>query len=163
MTKDESVEEPRRKVGRPTKFDKEVASRIIDAMKRGAWKKTAALWAGIDYGTLRRWLRKGKLDPDSDLGRFRQQLLEAETLCEIKAGQVALAGAMKDPKIAIDWLRVRHRSRWRTQDKVQLAGDPKHPLMVERRGPDLSKLTDAELALLESIASKVTGGGDGQE
>lgn len=145
------------KAGRPTKFDAEVASRILSALSLGAWKKTACAWAGIDYTTFKRWMRRGRDEPDTypELADFARKVEQAENGCEIRAGRKAFEGALEDPKLALEWLKVRHRRRWSPKQEVRVSGDAKNPLHVKHEGQlDLAKLEDDELTQLETLVSK---------
>ena len=78
----------RKKAGRPSKFDEVAAKTILGALANGAWRRTAATIAGIDYTTLKRWIRKGLKQPaGSPLGDFARNVPKAEAGCEFKLTQ----------------------------------------------------------------------------
>ncbi len=108
--------------GRPTKFDEVAAEKIIQAVRAGAYRKVAAVWAGIGERTLRDWLRLGKEMPTSPYGVFRRKVLEAETAAEITVGTVAYKAAASDPEYALAYMRVRWRKRWDPAHKVEVTG-----------------------------------------
>lgn len=150
----DSDETKKGKAGRPTKFDETAAKLILGALSNGAWRRTAATIAGVDYTTLKRWLRKGLKEPaDTPLGDFARKVPKAEAGCEIKLTQQIFQNAMKDPDLALRFLAVRHRKRWNPRQSVEVSGDAKRPLRV-KSDFDVSKLSDADLDQLERIAEK---------
>ena len=48
------------RVGRRPRLTLEVAIALIDSLRRGASLEAASRAAGVDVGTVRRWLRKGR-------------------------------------------------------------------------------------------------------
>lgn len=122
--------------GKPTLLDDAVAAVILNALRAGAWRKVAARLAGISPGTLWEWMERGEAEPDSIFGRFRVEVIKAESEVEHDVGKVALDGALKDPKLALDYLRVRHRRRW----------DPKREPAVVTNVTQQTTVTVAEAA-----------------
>lgn len=143
----------KRKAGRPTKFNEDVAQKILAAVELGAYRKTAAKNAGVPYRTLVQWLTDAKKRPRSELGRFRAALDEAESKAEMRLTSVAYAAAVRDPDYALRFLSVRWRKRWNPRQRVELSGDPKRPLFAPP--VNLSGVSDEELAKLEEIAKRV--------
>jgi hypothetical protein len=47
-------------VARPTKLTPELQAAYLDALKRSWYLETAADLAGIDRGTVRRWIKRGR-------------------------------------------------------------------------------------------------------
>jgi transposase len=52
--------------GQPTKLTPERQRAVIDALRAGCYKATAAEYAGIGVSTLHRWLETGEADHDND-------------------------------------------------------------------------------------------------
>ena len=127
--------------GRPTKFDDLAAEKIVQAVRSGAYRKVAAVWAGVSASTLRLWMTGGKAKPRSPLGVFRRKVLEAETAAEIAVGAVAFRAASTDPAYALAFMRVRWRKRWDPAHKLELTG---------KGGKDLIPQTDPS-TLLEKL------------
>lgn len=149
--------------GRPSAFNDEVADRIIAGVLNGAYRTVAAMVAGVSQSTLRDWLRKGRDEPESELGKFRQRLLEAEGRAELTITKAAFSGAERDPEIALKFLRIRWRKRWNEKTSVEVSGDPNRPLRVRAEDElDLSKLTDEELDELERLRTKASRGGEAE-
>lgn len=135
-----------RPVGRPSKFSAEVGERIVTALKSGAFREVAAQWAGVSPRTMVRWMKEGKERPNSALGEFRRQVLEAETQAEIRVGLVAFQAAQKDPAYALKYLSVRWRGRWNPRHQVELTG--KDGRAIETTG--VGALDEATLRKLAS-------------
>jgi transposase-like protein len=63
----------------PSKFTVDIRQRIIDALSEGHSHETAALLAGIQPGTLSKWLTRGReSDKDSIYRRFAEDCAVAE-------------------------------------------------------------------------------------
>jgi hypothetical protein len=151
-----------RGAGRPSKFDQAIADTILRALAAGAWKKAACAFAGIDYCTFKRWMLRGRKHPSKypELADFARRVEAAINGCEIQAGRVAYKGALSDPKLAIEWLKVRHRRRWNPKQRVEVSGSAKHPVHLKHDFPvDLSRLSDDELHTLEGLTEKVAAAG----
>ena len=71
--------------GRPSKLKPEVIEKIVQALTVGNYRKQAALYAGIDDGTLRRWMKRGRAEPEGPYADFRAAVLEAESKAQIMA------------------------------------------------------------------------------
>lgn len=72
-------------MARPTKRNKEVEGRILDALRAGNYRKHAAAYAGISYDTLREW--------EKEFSEFSESLKKAEADAIAKnVGVVQLAG-----------------------------------------------------------------------
>lgn len=112
----------RRPRGRPSKLDSVAAEKIIEAVRAGAYRKVAAVFAGISERTLREWLVLGQSNPQSAHGVFRRRLREAAATAEITVSKVAYEAAARDPFYAMRYLSVRWRKRWDPAHKVELTG-----------------------------------------
>jgi hypothetical protein len=134
--------------GRPTKLDPEIADRFIRAIRKGAFRSVAAVWAGIGVRTFREWMVRGKEEPE--FADFRRMVMEAERAAEIEVGETAFAAAAADPEYALAYMRVRWRKRWDPAKKLELTG---------KDGAPLGGLTDEQLetkyrALRDKIAKE---------
>lgn len=65
-------------MGRPSKFTEPVRQRILEALRIGCSRRTAAALAGIGEATLRRWLDRGAKETQGGWAEFAQQVAEAE-------------------------------------------------------------------------------------
>lgn len=119
-----------KKRGRPTKLDEAAAAEIIRAVGAGAYRKVAAVYAGISERTFREWMAEGKADPKGPYGVFRRNVLEAEAKAEVHVGTVAFAAAARDPAYALSYMRVRWRKRWNpSEGKLEVTGKGGAPLV----------------------------------
>jgi hypothetical protein len=138
----------KRSRGRPTKLDDIAAEKIIAAVRAGAYRKVAAVFAGVTERTLREWMAAGKADPKSKHGIFRRKLLEASATAEIQVGTVAYRAASSDPDYALRYMSVRWRKRWNSRIEV-----------VGKDGAELVPQTDPsslyeKLKKIESLGGK---------
>jgi hypothetical protein len=154
------VSEKRRGAHRPSRLTKEVFESVEKALKLGAFRKTAALWSGISYSTFLEWMRFGKERPESEYGKFRSMVIRTETDTEVFVGGTVLAASRHNPKLALDWLRVRHRKRWNERQQVELSGPKGGPIQTEQRR-DLKDLSDEELETLRRLLARGANAGGG--
>jgi hypothetical protein len=115
---------------RPSKFRPEVAEKIIAALKAGNTRTASALYAGIDYSTLKRWTERN--------AEFCAALDQAEAQAEVgHVATLAAAARAGEWRASLAWLERRRHDDWRERKTTELAGS------VEINSP--SKLSDAEL------------------
>lgn len=67
------------------KFNGDVRARAIEAIASGASQPDAALYASINPGTLQRWLRAGRDEPDGPYGQFAQDADAALLIAKLRA------------------------------------------------------------------------------
>jgi hypothetical protein len=105
--------------GRPTKLTPELAAIVLDAVEAGNFLATAGSEVGVDYSTLKRWMRRGKSDAPEhvECRAFRVAVLRARAVAERKA--VAKVRKAKDWKAAAWYLERSHRARWGPVSRVQ--------------------------------------------
>lgn len=126
---------------------------ILAAVTRGMWLKSAAALAGVHEDTLSDWKRKGArgIEPYAS---FLRELVEAEAQNEIAAVGAVQDGIKDDPRLALDWLRVRHRSKgW--QDEAERDAQPLGSVAVQVNNYNLGKMSVDELRQLRSLAEKL--------
>ena len=99
----------------------EVEQTILDALRIGQLHRpTVCRLVGISTRTLRRWRKE---DP-----AFEAKVRAAEAKGEARLATIALKGAAKDPRLALDLLRSRYPERWgkrhaRIEATVQVEGE----------------------------------------
>jgi transposase len=75
--------------GQPTKLTPERQRAIIDALRAGCYKATAAEYAGIGVSTLHRWLETGEADDESgrqsDYRDFWEAVKKADAEFQMRA------------------------------------------------------------------------------
>ena len=132
---------------RPTKCTDVVVKTILAALREGNFREVAAEAAGIDPGTLMRWMkRKGEPYASS----FRRALLAAERGAESLLVKRQMAFGKKDARANQYLLERRFPERWARRDRVELSGS------VNRA--DLSLLTDLEVEQWMALQVKAAGG-----
>jgi len=94
-------------MGRPTKYDEWIATRICNTLARGATRLGAALEAGINPDTFYDWLEKRE--------DFSDRVARAEGEAEVALTESVFASATQaeakgDWKPAIEWLKRRRRA-----------------------------------------------------
>lgn len=122
----------------PSKFNLDVATKIIHHARMGRYRVSAAALVGISDRTLKGWVQRGtrnKEDAEAgaaeldEFGRFVIELLaaeaEAKSACEGTIFKAALAG---DVKAAHIWLRHRYPKDWGIQ-RVEVTGKDGEPLL----------------------------------
>ena len=107
-------------MARPTKFNKERAIKIIDLVRKGNFKTTAARAAGVDIHTLDRWIKAGKEGKNKELREFCSALEEAEADAELTAVS-KISTKMNDSSIPaiLDYMRRRFPD-WNVTDKAEI-------------------------------------------
>jgi hypothetical protein len=104
------------KVGRPSKFDAESAKRIVEVLRAGGYRETAASVAGISRETLRTWLDRGdparKRKEDAPYREFREQVEAAQAQGEVRNVALIATAAAKDWKAAAWMLERQYPDRW---------------------------------------------------
>lgn len=73
-------------MGRPAKFTAQARETILQALRVGASRRTAARVAGINERTLRDWLKRGEAGPEgSSYRKFWEDAQEAEAHPRVRA------------------------------------------------------------------------------
>lgn len=98
--------------GRPSKLTPDVQERILHALKLGASRPDAALFAGIGERTLREWMRLGAEEPEGPFRELRAKVLEAETHVKVTLVGCVLKAAVSDWRAALALLQCRHPSEF---------------------------------------------------
>lgn len=120
-----------KKTGRPTKFNTELADRIVQLIRAGNYAETAAAAAGINKDTFYAWLKEGARSDASDKRPFSDAIEKA--MAEAEMQNLALIGkaAMDGVWQAAAWrLERMHPQRYAQRQKVDLAGHDGGPLQV---------------------------------
>jgi len=106
-------------MARPTKFTKERADKIIELVRKGNFKSTAARASGVTKTTLNRWLAEGEAGKNKELRLFCAALEEAEAEAETTAVS-KINTKMNDSSIPalLDYMR-RRFPEWNVADKKE--------------------------------------------
>ena len=117
------------KGGRPSKYEAKVAASILEDVAAGVPEGAAAVLAGIDDRTLRRWKKAGRTKPQTDLGRFVRALAQARQRAHARLAKAVYIHAMKDGKLGLQVLARREPREWaEPQQRVQLSGKKGAPV-----------------------------------
>jgi hypothetical protein len=98
--------------GRPTKLTDEVTLKICVHILDGNFLCVAAKSCGVGQRTLRRWLSTGKEFPGGIYGRFRHEVLKAESAAEMIQVKRMQDASIIDWKAALAWLERKFPQRW---------------------------------------------------
>jgi transposase len=128
-------------MARPSKCTEAVAKKILAAIRAGNFREVAAEFAGIDPGTLMRWMKR-KGEPYRS---FRVALLEAERASEVLLVKRQMRFAEKDVKANQFLLERKFPERWGRRDRLDMT--------VKRA--DLTCLSDDELRAYLAIQEKL--------
>jgi hypothetical protein len=119
--------------GRPTKLTPRVATRVLDAVRKGATREVAAQAAGIGRSTLGIWHARGKDDLDAGLhsvfAAFAGDLSRAEADAELYLVDLLRKAAVSDPRSA-QWLLARRwPERWAARTEAYAATGVDDPVI----------------------------------
>ena len=113
------------------KLTREIQDRIVESLREGAFRITAAHLVGIHRATLQEWVDRGERVKDSDevpesevvYRDFAVAVQMAEAEAELVAvKQLRSATSKGDAKGVAIWLERRHRDRWGSHRTVELTG-----------------------------------------
>lgn len=115
------------KKGRPTSLTPALQSKVISAIKAGAYVETAAAFAGISKDTFYAWLRKGaKESPGQPYREFSDAVEEAQVFSELNDLRVIDQAAAKGQWQAAAWrLERKFPQRWGRRQEVDLGESTK--------------------------------------
>jgi transposase len=119
--------------GRPSKLTPQVHDKIITAIKAGNYLDTAARYAGVDPGTVHRWIAKGKDEQAPDEYRqFREAIESARAEAEARNVALIQQAANAGTWQAAAWYleRTAHQ-RWGRKQSLEVSGQGGEPVQVE--------------------------------
>ena len=140
-------------MARPTKLTPELSLAFRQCLEDGNHRGTACGAVGLAESTLYRWLARGEQEQEGIYHDFRIGVEKAEALAEVRAVGTLQDAALEDWRAALAYLERRFPARWRTQQRMELTGADGGPIR-SAHGLDLSKLSDAELELLERLRAR---------
>ncbi len=98
---------------RVTKFSAERRKKILEALQIGLSRRTAGALAGIDHGTLTRWIEKGRTAEEGTMwAAFYLQVLEAEAEPRARAMAIIYKEMPDRPGVVTPQPHKRPRSSW---------------------------------------------------
>ena len=142
-----------------------IQTKVLQALKIGNFRSTAAEFAGVSPAQLSAWLTRG--DPASDdyeagstCAEFYKQVREAESQAEIRAVQAITMAGTEDPRHFQWWLERKFPSRWAKKDRLEVEDVTKGNQDAAKAGVDLSQLDDQELVQFRELMKKARGVAD---
>lgn len=144
--------------GRRSKLTPERKQKLVDALKGGNYRQTAALYAGIGVSTFYRWLEIGEADLERDKQSPERELLEAVKEAEAQAEIAAIAlisrAAADGSWQAAAWrLERKYPDRWGRRERHEHTGVDGGPITITTKDE-----FDREV---EALVAKVRASADG--
>lgn len=143
--------------GRNTKLDQERTDRMVAALRAGNFRQVACEYSGIDLSTFARWMRNGLRQPNTDWGKFRRAVLEAERSAEVNCVARVMKATEKDWKAAAWWLERKRSNHWSRKEKLEHTGSNGGPIKANVKV--LKELSDADLDSIEAIIKRASSAG----
>jgi transposase len=136
-------------MGRPSKLTPQIREVIVDHVKNGGYLSTAAQLAGVDDGTVHRWIAKGGEDGAPRAYRdFRAAIHEAEGELErlvlTKAREAIERGDGPDVRLGLEVLARRQPDKW-APPKVR------SEISTPEGGIDVNVTVSARKSLLDAL------------
>jgi transposase-like protein len=126
-------------MARPHGYNKEVADRIVEAVRNGCNREDSARVAGINKSTLYRWM--------AEIEEFRDRIHDADSKAVLDWEQCVNKAALTDWKAAVRMLESKRQKEWGRNSRVAVANADNKPFQTV----DLSKLTPEEIQALAAI------------
>lgn len=160
------------------KLTPKVHDELVKVIRSGNYIETACAYVGINKSTFYEWLKKGAREKDrvekNPKARVKKELKKyvelsnsvEKALAQSEIRDVTLIGKAAETQWqAAAWrLERKFNSRWGRRDRHELehSGGEKPIQMETKQEIDLSKLSDEELSVLESILDKSTDNGEAE-
>jgi transposase len=107
-------------MGRPTKLDAQIVSRIVDLVRAGNFLETAAATCGIHRATLYRWLERGEAQRMGPYRDFYVALTTAQAESEARDLLIITRAASEDWRASAWRLERRYPRRYGPQVAITL-------------------------------------------
>jgi transposase len=140
-------------MARPTKLNPEISHRIVNLVRAGNYRETAAAAAGINPKTLRNWLHRGSKGGKSNAAyaQFSADLDTAEAEAELRDNKRINDAAEKDWRAAAWRLARKNPDRWGDRQRFEHTGADGGPIQTNTPGvvmlPPEDPLDDDDRAL----------------
>jgi hypothetical protein len=121
---------------RPSKLNPVTAEKIVNLVKAGNYRETAAAAAGIDPKTLRNWLHRGAKGgkANAEYRTFSENLDQAEAEAEVRDNKKITDAAATDWRAAA-WRQARRRpDRWGDRQRLEHTGADGGPIETREAG-----------------------------
>lgn len=98
--------------GRPSKLTPDVVQRLVKAIEAGNYYEAACAYAGISYGTFRRWMVDGENATRGKYRDFYEAITRAEQTAEVRMVAQWQQHMPMDYRAIRDFLERRFPQRW---------------------------------------------------
>ena len=142
-------------MARPTKATPQRRERIVKAVAAGNYIEASARSAGVHPSTVYRWIERGEREAEGIYHDFAEEVRRAEAEAEVHAVAIIRRAMAGDWRAALSYLERRHPAGWRRRETRELTGPGGGAIRTEH-SLDLSKLTEAELDLLEELNERAS-------
>ncbi len=122
------------KRGRPTKLTEKTIERLTQALRIGATRESACAYAGIDYSTFCKWMKKGESARSGRFFDFFQAVRRAELEAELACIRAWTAKIPDDWRAAKEFLERRFPERWGRS--ISISQDSPLRIVIEDDLPD---------------------------
>ncbi|MGL4947062.1 MAG: hypothetical protein ACRC4X_05290 [Cetobacterium sp.] len=107
--------------GRPHKFTPDRIKRLLDAISAGNFLEPSCQFAGIDYQTLRAWIKRGELEGEgSEFYDFSENVKLAQAKAEIGLAATIKKASLDNWQAAGWMLTRRFAERWSDSSRVKI-------------------------------------------
>lgn len=114
------------KLGRKPILNDETKTRFLTAIKAGNYRDAACAFAGVARPTFYVWMKKGEEAPDSEYGKFRHEVIEAEAMAEAQMVMIWRTQMPGDYRAVRDFLERRYPDRWARREIITHDGLPEN-------------------------------------
>lgn len=115
------------RTGRPLKLTSKVQAAILTALRSGVKRKDAAIYAGVSYDTLVRWLKRGSSPRAKEqLREFYRAVTRTEATVKIRACGFVQRAMDGDWRAASWWLERVHHEEFGKKDSTHVTTEELH-------------------------------------
>ncbi len=107
-------------MGRPTKLNKDITEKLVQAISEGNYYEAACAYAGIDYRTFRNWMNEGEQSKDGEYFQFFHAIKKAEAEAELKMVQAWQKHIPNNWQAIATFMERRYPDRWGRKDRSQV-------------------------------------------
>lgn len=138
----------------PSKFNDGTRKAILEALRIGASKRTAAAIAGIDPAQLSRWLKKADSTAEGSRWRqFRDEVIKAEAEPKLRALTVVHREMEDDSRLA--WKFIERREEGFEPPMPKAPSGPGGPVVIALKLSDGARVLPT--SVVEVLESESTG------
>jgi hypothetical protein len=146
-------------MGRHSKLTPDVQTKIVAALKAGAYFDDAIAYAGVGKSTAYHWLKRGEpgttVRGDARYRAFREAVEQARASARVEAVLVIKQAARAGQWQASAWFLERTEpGKWGRKDRVTLEGDGTKPLLVAVRDEHAEQVSRSIRDAIAGVALK---------